>query len=125
VLYTDTPDLAEQNERHKQDQLQKQKEGKGHWKPELASNSEEAVSSWPWTRFREDILLMEFIAVGRRGSSRWRSLDRGIAKEDREACRGEAQVGSLSTYPKSLLGPELQANTISATRHGTSQVPGL
>jgi hypothetical protein len=35
--------LAEQNEKHKQDQLKKQKEGKGHWKPELASNSEEAV----------------------------------------------------------------------------------
>jgi len=37
------PDLAEQNEKHKQDQLQKQKDGKGHWKPELASDSEEAV----------------------------------------------------------------------------------
>lgn len=36
---------AEHNERHKQDQLQKQKEGKGHWKPELASNSEEAVAA--------------------------------------------------------------------------------
>jgi len=33
------------NERHKQDQLQKQKEGRGHWKPELASDSEEAVSA--------------------------------------------------------------------------------
>ena len=40
----DNPDTAEHNERHKQDQLQKQKDGKGHWKPELASNSEEAVS---------------------------------------------------------------------------------
>lgn len=40
---TDHPDLAEQNEKHKQDQLQKQKEGRGHWKPELASNSEESV----------------------------------------------------------------------------------
>ncbi|KAH7360160.1 hypothetical protein BKA65DRAFT_492540 [Rhexocercosporidium sp. MPI-PUGE-AT-0058] len=37
------PDQAEANERHKQDQLKKQKEGKGHWKPELASDSEEAV----------------------------------------------------------------------------------
>jgi len=43
-LGTDTEDQAENNERHKQDQLKKQKEGKGHWKPELASNSEEAVS---------------------------------------------------------------------------------
>jgi len=33
------------NEKHKQDQLNKQKEGKGHWKPELASNSEEAVQA--------------------------------------------------------------------------------
>jgi len=41
----DSPDLAEQNEKHKQDQLKKQKEGKGHWKPELASNSEESVAA--------------------------------------------------------------------------------
>ncbi|EHK97706.1 hypothetical protein M7I_6593 [Glarea lozoyensis 74030] len=33
------------NEHHKQDQLKKQKEGKGHWKPELASNSEEAIAA--------------------------------------------------------------------------------
>jgi len=39
------PDTTEHNERHKQDQLQKQKDGKGHWKPELASNSEEAVAA--------------------------------------------------------------------------------
>lgn len=35
---------GEHNDHHVKDQLQKQKEGKGHWKPELASNSEEAVS---------------------------------------------------------------------------------
>lgn len=28
---------------HKDDQLNKQKEGKGHWKKELSSNSEAAV----------------------------------------------------------------------------------
>jgi len=39
------PDLAEQNDKHKQDGLQKQKDGKGHWKPELASDSEEAVAA--------------------------------------------------------------------------------
>ncbi|KAH9224121.1 hypothetical protein DL95DRAFT_282692 [Leptodontidium sp. 2 PMI_412] len=39
------PNQAEANERHKQDTLQKQKEGKGHWKPELASDSEEAVAA--------------------------------------------------------------------------------
>jgi hypothetical protein len=37
---------AEESERHKQDQLSKQKEGKNHWKPELASNSEEAVGPY-------------------------------------------------------------------------------
>jgi len=42
---TDRPDLAGENEKHKQDQLRKQKEGKGHWKPELASDSEEAVAA--------------------------------------------------------------------------------
>jgi len=39
------PDAAEQNEKHNKDNLQKQKEGKGHWKPELASDSEEAVAA--------------------------------------------------------------------------------
>lgn len=34
---------GEDSEKHIQDQISKQKEGKGHWKPELASNSEEAV----------------------------------------------------------------------------------
>ncbi|KAJ9133545.1 hypothetical protein NKR23_g10643 [Pleurostoma richardsiae] len=32
-------------ERHKQDLLSKHKQGKGHWKPELASNSEESVKA--------------------------------------------------------------------------------
>lgn len=32
---------------HKDDQLNKQKEGKGHWKRELASNSEATVPSMP------------------------------------------------------------------------------
>jgi hypothetical protein len=30
---------------HKRDSLEKQKQGKGHWKPELASDSEEAVKA--------------------------------------------------------------------------------
>ncbi|KIN01430.1 hypothetical protein OIDMADRAFT_29099 [Oidiodendron maius Zn] len=38
-------DSAHQSEIHKQDLLRKQKEGKGHWKPELASDSEEAVAA--------------------------------------------------------------------------------
>ncbi|KAI0485847.1 hypothetical protein F4859DRAFT_397681 [Xylaria cf. heliscus] len=32
-------------EKHKQDLLEKHKSGKGHWKPELASDSEEAVKA--------------------------------------------------------------------------------
>ncbi|KKY37435.1 hypothetical protein UCDDA912_g02588 [Diaporthe ampelina] len=32
-------------EKHKQDSLSKQKTGKGHWKPELASDGEEAVKA--------------------------------------------------------------------------------
>ncbi|KAI0424635.1 hypothetical protein F5Y09DRAFT_133744 [Xylaria sp. FL1042] len=32
-------------EKHKQDLLSKQKSGKGHWKPELASDSEAAVKA--------------------------------------------------------------------------------
>lgn len=32
-------------DKHKQDSLSKQKEGKGHWKPELASLSEESVKA--------------------------------------------------------------------------------
>ncbi|KAH8677525.1 hypothetical protein BX600DRAFT_545287 [Xylariales sp. PMI_506] len=36
---------AQNQERHKQDQLAKQKKGAGHWKPELASDSEEAVKA--------------------------------------------------------------------------------
>jgi hypothetical protein len=55
----DNEDQAEHNERHKQDQLQKQKDGKGHWKPELASNSEEAVSFHCWLISQEIVLLME------------------------------------------------------------------
>lgn len=39
------PDLGEQNHKHIQDGLEKQKQGKGHWKPELASDSEEAVAA--------------------------------------------------------------------------------
>ncbi|KAF7917161.1 uncharacterized protein EAE98_010266 [Botrytis deweyae] len=39
------PEKAADYERHKQDQLAKQKEGKNHWKPELASDSEEAVAA--------------------------------------------------------------------------------
>ncbi|TKA49977.1 hypothetical protein B0A49_12860 [Cryomyces minteri] len=36
---------AEEAEHHKQDQLKKQKEGKGHWKDELASDSESIIKA--------------------------------------------------------------------------------
>ncbi|KAH8684664.1 hypothetical protein BGZ60DRAFT_523868 [Tricladium varicosporioides] len=38
-------DQAKEKDKHLKDQLQKQKDGKGHWKPELASGSEEAVAA--------------------------------------------------------------------------------
>lgn len=42
-ILADNEGRAEEAEHHKQDQLQKQKEGKGHWKDELASDSESIV----------------------------------------------------------------------------------
>ncbi|KAK0613890.1 hypothetical protein B0T14DRAFT_437968, partial [Immersiella caudata] len=30
-------------DKHKKDSIEKQKRGQGHWKPELASNSEESI----------------------------------------------------------------------------------
>ncbi|KAK0704924.1 hypothetical protein B0H67DRAFT_613449 [Lasiosphaeris hirsuta] len=42
--HTDNPD-PEAVDRHKQDSLVKQKKGQGHWKPELASDSEESVKA--------------------------------------------------------------------------------
>lgn len=37
--------LHEEIEHHKNDGLQKQKDGKGHWKGELASNSEASIKA--------------------------------------------------------------------------------
>lgn len=42
-MVDESEDRAGEIDHHKNDQLQKQKEGKGHWKQELASNSEAAV----------------------------------------------------------------------------------
>ena len=39
----DSEDRPGEIEFHKNEQLKKQKEGKGHWTPELSSNSEAAV----------------------------------------------------------------------------------
>ncbi|TGJ81332.1 hypothetical protein E0Z10_g7449 [Xylaria hypoxylon] len=44
-------------EKHKQDLLSKHKSGKGHWKPELASDSEEAVKADKTSS--EDIATMQ------------------------------------------------------------------
>ena len=38
-------DVASEIDEHKNDQLDKQKKGEGHWKGELASESEAAVCS--------------------------------------------------------------------------------
>lgn len=47
AAYADNENRAKEVEHHKQDQLQKQKDGKGHWTAELASDSESIVSSRP------------------------------------------------------------------------------
>ena len=39
----DRDDVASEIDEHKNDQLEKQKKGQGHWKGELASQSEAAV----------------------------------------------------------------------------------
>ncbi|KAI4283210.1 MAG: hypothetical protein L6R35_005237 [Caloplaca aegaea] len=41
----DSDDRKAKIDHHKDDQLTKQKEGKGHWKSELSSNSEAAVKA--------------------------------------------------------------------------------
>jgi len=41
----DRDNLHEEIDHHKNDQLQKQKDGKGHWKGELASQSEAAIKA--------------------------------------------------------------------------------
>jgi len=41
----DRDNLHEEIDHHKNDQLQKQKEGKGHWKGELASSSEASIKA--------------------------------------------------------------------------------
>ncbi|KAL8627387.1 hypothetical protein Q9189_006908 [Teloschistes chrysophthalmus] len=41
----DHEDRKAKIDHHKEDQLNKQKEGKGHWKPELSSNSESAIKA--------------------------------------------------------------------------------
>lgn len=38
-------DNPDNQQRHRDDLLAKHKQGQGHWKPELASNSEEAVKA--------------------------------------------------------------------------------
>lgn len=43
--HKDTPDRDAKIEYHKQDTIQKAKKGDPEWKPELASNSEQAVKA--------------------------------------------------------------------------------
>ncbi|KIX04322.1 uncharacterized protein Z518_05189 [Rhinocladiella mackenziei CBS 650.93] len=40
----DIPERAQEIDRHKSDSVEKAKTGKGEWKPELASQSEQAIS---------------------------------------------------------------------------------
>lgn len=43
--HQDTEDRKANIDHHKDDQLNKQKDGKGHWKKELGSNSESAIKA--------------------------------------------------------------------------------
>ncbi|KAL9070006.1 MAG: hypothetical protein Q9161_005179 [Pseudevernia consocians] len=43
--HQDTADRKATIDHHKDDQMNKQKEGKGHWKKELGSNSESAIKA--------------------------------------------------------------------------------
>jgi hypothetical protein len=45
IIFHKLVDESYDPEKHKHDLLAKQKEGKGHWKPELASASEAAVKA--------------------------------------------------------------------------------
>ncbi|KAI1328025.1 hypothetical protein F5Y16DRAFT_369862 [Xylariaceae sp. FL0255] len=45
LKHKESGDESHDPEKHKQDLLSKHKDGKGHWKPELASDSEEAIKA--------------------------------------------------------------------------------
>ncbi len=82
-------------ERHKQDSLAKQKAGKGHWKPDLASDSEEkrksgSVGLRPFCRIANMCGLTDPRStqykpeLGSRGDER-------AARKDEEDRRGDQQ----------------------------------
>jgi hypothetical protein len=64
----DDDDVQKEIEGHKNDLLQKQKEGKGHWKKELASSSEAAVRG---PAFDFPLLLLLLLLAGVRPVGRW------------------------------------------------------
>ncbi|TGO48225.1 hypothetical protein BOTNAR_0486g00010 [Botryotinia narcissicola] len=85
------PEKAADYERHKQDQLAKQKEGKNHWKPELASDSEEALkrSLACMEVARQSVFLPELLykSIGvRKGRDRKEILatESMVVKEEKE-----------------------------------------
>lgn len=58
----DHDDRKSKIDEHKHDQLNKQKEGKGHWKKELSSNSEAAVRLLPLSSgCLQDWCLVEYV----------------------------------------------------------------
>ncbi|KAL9027660.1 MAG: hypothetical protein Q9196_003848, partial [Gyalolechia fulgens] len=69
----DSEDRKAAIDHHKNDQLNKQKDGKGHWKKELSSNSEAAVSyilsgnlfgaAGYWRKAREAVICTERLTV--------------------------------------------------------------
>ncbi|KJZ78825.1 hypothetical protein HIM_01598 [Hirsutella minnesotensis 3608] len=46
-------------DKHKQDSLSKQRKGTGHWKPELASDSEEAIKADRSHSGKEDVAKLQ------------------------------------------------------------------
>jgi hypothetical protein len=82
----DSEGRAEEVEKKKQENLSKQKEGKGHWEEQLASDSESAVCDLPTSQSVCDSHeCMLTIPPGQGGSKRKRHQHQGT---DPEASRG-------------------------------------
>ncbi|KAL7928869.1 mitochondrial carrier protein PET8 [Trichoderma chlorosporum] len=102
---------------HKKDSLAKQKKGSGHWKPELASDSEEAVKA---DRASKDHLAEKMDALQERTkraaeetSKAGTSMRDGIAPSFESALLAGAVAGTtvdLSLFPLDTLKTRLQSS---------------
>jgi hypothetical protein len=83
---TDSEGRAEEVEKKKQENLSKQKEGKGHWEEQLASDSESAVRDMSTSRRTCDGYgYMLIVPPGQGRPKRKRHQHQGT---DQEASRG-------------------------------------